>query len=76
VTSGVEGLDDILASASRRSSCTSSRATRARRRVARLVALTGYGQPEDRRRALEAGFTQHLVKPVELAQIRRVLETH
>ncbi len=31
----------------------------------RLVALTGYGQPEDRRRALEAGFDAHLVKPVD-----------
>jgi CheY-like chemotaxis protein len=29
-----------------------------------LVAVTGYGQPEDRRRALEAGFDAHLVKPV------------
>src|SRR5262249_13063456 len=30
-----------------------------------LVALTGYGQDEDRRRALEAGFDYHLVKPVD-----------
>jgi CheY-like chemotaxis protein len=29
-----------------------------------LVALTGYGQPDDRRRAVEAGFDAHLVKPV------------
>ena len=29
-----------------------------------LVALTGYGQPEDRRHALEAGFDTHVVKPV------------
>jgi signal transduction histidine kinase len=29
-----------------------------------LVALTGYGQPEDRRRTQEAGFDSHLVKPV------------
>jgi signal transduction histidine kinase/CheY-like chemotaxis protein len=29
-----------------------------------LVAMTGYGQPDDRRRALEAGFDRHLVKPV------------
>jgi DNA-binding response OmpR family regulator len=28
-----------------------------------LVALTGWGQPEDRRRAIEAGFDQHIVKP-------------
>ena len=31
----------------------------------RLVALTGYGQNEDRQRALAAGFDEHLVKPVE-----------
>lgn len=31
-----------------------------------LVALTGYGQPDDRHRALEAGFDEHLVKPVNL----------
>jgi CheY-like chemotaxis protein len=29
-----------------------------------LVAVTGYGQEEDRRRSAEAGFDQHLVKPV------------
>jgi CheY-like chemotaxis protein len=30
-----------------------------------LVALTGYGQPEDVRRAREAGFDAHVVKPVD-----------
>ncbi len=30
-----------------------------------LVAMTGYGQDEDRRRAEEAGFDHHLVKPVD-----------
>ena len=30
-----------------------------------LIALTGYGQPEDRRRATEAGFDSMLVKPVD-----------
>ena len=30
----------------------------------RLIALTGYGQPDDRRRVIEAGFDGHLVKPV------------
>jgi PAS domain S-box-containing protein len=39
----------------------------------RLVALTGYGQPEDRRRALEAGFDAHLVKPVEPDDLLRLL---
>ncbi len=32
----------------------------------RLVALTGYGQEGDRRRAREAGFDDHLVKPVDI----------
>jgi PAS domain S-box-containing protein len=40
----------------------------------RLVAHTGYGSPEDRRRALEAGFDAHLVKPAELADLERALE--
>jgi CheY-like chemotaxis protein/anti-sigma regulatory factor (Ser/Thr protein kinase) len=30
----------------------------------RIIALTGYGQPEDRRRSIAAGFNDHLVKPV------------
>jgi CheY-like chemotaxis protein len=38
-----------------------------------LVALTGYGQPEDRRQAREAGFSAHLVKPVNLEELMRVL---
>ena len=39
----------------------------------RLVALTGYGQPEDRRRALEAGFDDHLVKPLDPEKLRQLL---
>lgn len=38
-----------------------------------LVALTGYGQPEDRRRALEAGFAEHLVKPLDLTRLNELL---
>lgn len=34
-----------------------------------IVALTGYGQDEDRRRAAEAGFDLHLVKPVDPARL-------
>jgi signal transduction histidine kinase/CheY-like chemotaxis protein len=39
-----------------------------------LVALTGYGQPEDRERALAAGFNQHLTKPVSVTALRRTVE--
>src|SRR5262249_33473613 len=39
-----------------------------------LVALTGYGQTEDRARSREAGFTVHLVKPVEPEVIQRLLD--
>ena len=39
----------------------------------RLVAVTGYGRAEDRLRAREAGFDDHLVKPVEFAQLDRAL---
>jgi two-component system, chemotaxis family, CheB/CheR fusion protein len=38
-----------------------------------LVALTGWGQPEDRRRAQDAGFDAHLVKPVDHAHIAKLL---
>ena len=41
--------------------------------TARLVALTGYGLPEDHRRSREAGFDAHLVKPVEPDQLSAVL---
>jgi signal transduction histidine kinase len=37
----------------------------------RLVAVTGYGQPEDVRRALAAGFERHLKKPVRLEELER-----
>lgn len=37
-----------------------------------LVAVTGWGQPEDRRRTGEAGFDHHLVKPPEMAAICRI----
>ncbi|MBY0230696.1 MAG: response regulator [Gemmataceae bacterium] len=34
-------------------------------KAARLIAMTGYGQEEDRRRSTEAGFDRHLVKPID-----------
>ncbi len=39
-----------------------------------LVALTGWGQAEDRERSREAGFDLHLVKPVDYGQLRALLE--
>jgi PAS domain S-box-containing protein len=38
-----------------------------------IVALTGWGQEEDRRRAQEAGFNGHLVKPIEPAALEKML---
>ncbi len=38
-----------------------------------LVAVTGWGQEEDRRRSREAGFDAHLTKPVDLAALSRLL---
>jgi CheY-like chemotaxis protein len=40
-----------------------------------LVALTGWGQEEDKRRALQAGFDHHLTKPVEPSALNKLLAT-
>ncbi len=52
-----------------------ARAIRARfpERHATIVALTGWGQDEDRRRAQEAGFDHHLVKPAEIGALQLLL---
>jgi signal transduction histidine kinase len=42
-------------------------------RSAKLIAVTGYGRDEDRKRSKEAGFDLHLTKPVDPAQLRSVL---
>ncbi|NLC58334.1 MAG: response regulator [Armatimonadetes bacterium] len=39
-----------------------------------LVAVTGYGQEEDRQRSRAAGFDYHLTKPVSLDAVRRILQ--
>jgi CheY-like chemotaxis protein len=39
----------------------------------RVVAVTGWGQASDKRRALQAGFDHHLTKPVTLEQLQQVL---
>jgi signal transduction histidine kinase/ActR/RegA family two-component response regulator len=42
-------------------------------RALRLIALTGYGQAVDRQRSADAGFDAHLLKPVDLAHLQRVI---
>jgi CheY-like chemotaxis protein len=40
---------------------------------ARIIALTGYGQPDDKARALQAGFDLHLVKPVGMDELISII---
>jgi len=42
--------------------------------ICRILALTGYGQPSDRKRALRAGFSDHLVKPIDIERLLAILE--
>jgi PAS domain S-box-containing protein len=44
-------------------------------RTTRLVALTGYAQPEDRQRARDAGFDAHMSKPPDLEKLMKVLSS-
>jgi two-component system CheB/CheR fusion protein len=62
---GLPGMDGYEVARRLRSRPESSRV--------RLVAVTGYGQQEDRDRAHDAGFDQHLVKPVEPEALNAVL---
>jgi signal transduction histidine kinase len=39
-----------------------------------LLAITGYGQPRDRQRSLDAGFEEHLVKPIKIQELAGLLE--
>jgi len=39
-----------------------------------LIAVTGYGQENDRQTAIESGFDHHLVKPVDYAELMKILE--
>jgi CheY-like chemotaxis protein len=39
----------------------------------RMVAMTGYGQEKDRQRAKAAGFDMHTVKPVQFAELRKMI---
>jgi CheY-like chemotaxis protein len=42
--------------------------------AARLIAVSGYGQEEDRRSSREAGFDLHLTKPIDFAELQSLLE--
>ena len=55
-----------------------ARALRAEPALARavLVALTGWGAEDDRRKAMAAGFDQHLTKPVDLGVLQAVLQSY
>ena len=44
-----------------------------RRKDVGLIALSGYGQAEDRRKALEAGFDTHIVKPADPSHLSTVI---
>ncbi len=50
-----------------------ARALRAQGRAVQLFAVSGYAQPEDVKRALEAGFDGHVAKPCDPEQIDRLL---
>ncbi len=39
-----------------------------------VVALTGWGHDDDKRRSHEAGFDHHVVKPIDLATVKRLVE--
>ncbi|HWP86816.1 MAG TPA: hybrid sensor histidine kinase/response regulator, partial [Burkholderiales bacterium] len=41
-----------------------------------LIALTGYGSPEQKAMSLQAGFDLHLVKPVEEAELLKAVGSH
>ncbi len=41
----------------------------------RLVAISGYGRASDRARALAAGFSEHLVKPIDLGRLRHLVQS-
>lgn len=45
-------------------------------RKVRLIAITGYGRESDRQRALDAGFSDHLVKPIDMKQLESLLRGH
>jgi PAS domain S-box-containing protein len=62
---GLPGLDGFEVARRIRVEC--------RERQPMLVATTGYGQEEDRRRTAAAGFDEHLVKPIDMQALERAM---
>ena len=62
---GLPGLDGYAVARQLRASPRTAEAV--------LIALTGYGQAEDREKAFAAGFDHHLLKPAEPAQVREMI---
>ena len=50
------------------------RALKTNVRRPRLIAVSGYGAPQDLANSRDAGFDTHLVKPVDFDQLRRLLQ--
>jgi CheY-like chemotaxis protein len=44
-------------------------------REVKLIAVTGWGQADDKLRAHTAGFDQHLIKPIDPAEVDRLLDS-
>jgi CheY-like chemotaxis protein len=44
-------------------------------REVKLIAVTGWGQPDDKLRAQTAGFDRHLLKPIDPAEVDRLLDS-
>jgi PAS domain S-box-containing protein len=63
---GMPGIDGLEVARRLRGRSGSARAL--------LVAMTGFGQPDDRRRTFEAGFDHHLTKPLDPGVVRSLLE--
>ena len=65
---GLPGIDGYEVARRLRESCPNP--------APRIIAVTGYGQPSDRQRSRAAGFDDHIVKPMSLDVLRRLLDDH
>ena len=65
---GLPGMDGYSVAQALRRSNEPSRAL--------LIAVTGYGQPDDREKSRAAGFDAHLVKPIDFETLRKLLAEH